>query len=82
MEGGTKVGAINDGMTRRLRVVEVFASSAVKLYGRGVGDVGLPHWEERLRLAHYTGAFSKVGLFELLKLVGVSGDDLYRFWVI
>jgi hypothetical protein len=72
VEGGAEVGAVDDGVARRLWVVEVFAAGAVELHGGGVCDVGLAHGEERLGLAHDAGALAEVGLFELLELGGVS----------
>jgi hypothetical protein len=68
VETGAKVGAIDYGMPTGFGVIEVFAARAVQFYGRGVGAVGLPHGEERLGLAHYAGAFSKVGFLKLFEL--------------
>lgn len=48
MKGGTEVSAVDDGVTRGLWVVEVFAAGAVELHGRGVCDVVLAHGEKRL----------------------------------
>jgi hypothetical protein len=68
VEGGAEVGAVDDGVARRFRVVQVFAARTVEFHGRSVGHVGLAHWEEGLGVAHYAGAFPEVGLFELFEL--------------
>jgi hypothetical protein len=67
VERGAKVSAIDAGVARRLRIVDVFAAPAVELDGGRVGHVGLAHGEEGLRVAHDARAFAKVGLFELLE---------------
>lgn len=68
VEGGAEVGAVDDGVARRLGVVEVFAAGAVELDGGRVGHVRLAHGEERLRFAHDAGALAEVGFFEFLEL--------------
>lgn len=70
MERGAEVSAIDNRVAGGLGVVEVFASRAVQLYGRGVCHVGLAHGEKGVRITHHARAFAEVGLFELLKLCG------------
>lgn len=68
MEGGAEEGAIDGGVARRFRVVDVLASGAVEFHGLVVGDVGESHGEERVRMAHYAGTLAKVTLFVFLEL--------------
>jgi hypothetical protein len=78
VEGGPEVGAVDYGVPRGLGVVEVFATRAVQFYRGGVGDVGLAHGQERLRVAHYAGAFAEVGFLEFLELESVSAGLVWE----
>lgn len=68
MEGGAEVGTVDGGVPRGFRIVDVFALGAVHLDGLLVGDIGLAHREERMRVADDAGAFAEVGFFVFVKL--------------
>lgn len=73
LEGGAEVGAIDDGVAGRFRVVEVFAFGAVELDGLDVGEVGHAGWEEQVGVAHDAGTFAKVAFFVFFELGASEG---------
>lgn len=68
VERGAKVGAVDGGVARGFRVVEVLAAGAVELDGLEVGDVGEAHGEEGVGVAVDARAFAEFGLFVLVEL--------------
>lgn len=68
MEGGSEVGAVDGGVSRGLRVVDVFAFAAVEFYGFGVGVVGEAHGEETVASAHYSRTFAEVAFLVFFQL--------------
>lgn len=71
-ERGAEVGTVDDGMARRLGIVDVFAARTVEFDRGSVGDVGLAHGEERLGFTHDAGTSSEVAFLEFLELEGIS----------
>ncbi len=67
-EGGAEVGAVDVGVPRRLRVVEVLAFGAVELDGLDVRVVGHAGREERGGAAEDPRAFAEVGFFVFFQL--------------
>jgi hypothetical protein len=68
MERRTKVGAVNRGVTRRLRIVDILALGAVESDSALVGNIVQAHREEVLTLAQNAGAFAEVAIFVLFSL--------------
>lgn len=68
VERSSKVGSVNGGVARGLRVVDILALGAIQLDRVDVGQVGQAHGEKRLLLAQDTGTLAKVALLVLIQL--------------
>lgn len=83
-EGGAEVGAVDVGVPRRFRVVEVLAFGAVELDGLDVRVVRHAGREERRGAAEDPRAFAEVGFlvfFQLRQGMGVIiGDSSSLPW--
>lgn len=77
VERGTEVRAINGGMARRLGVVDILTFRAVQLHSALVRQVGLANGQERMAIAHHTGALSKVAFLVFLKLPAVRTNHMF-----
>lgn len=69
-EGGAEVGAVDVGVPRRFRVVEVLAFGAVELDGLDVRVVRHAGREERRGAAEDPRAFAEVGFLVFFQLRG------------
>lgn len=72
VEGGAKIGAIDQRMTGGFGIIDVFATCAVEFDGLDVGIIGLTHGQQRMRFAHNAWAFTELGLLVLVKLTRFS----------
>ena len=79
VERGAEVGAIDGGVSGRLRVVDVLTLGAVHLDRLLVREIGLAHREQGVGVADDAGAFAEVGFLVFVELEGILDVRDERF---